>query len=133
MHFAAIFAAVSLAVSSVTASPLNPRDVDANVDALSFDVTVDADVQRVVGFDLSASNFYGAPYPPWVPESFPGWYVGDHSADFPELPCLVGVSLESHCFAFLLTLAAQAHLQAIGIAPVHLASLPHDAADPPTL
>lgn len=76
MRFAALFAAASIAASGVTASPLS----------------INLDVGNLLGFDLSASNHYGAPHPPWVPQAYPGWYVGDHAHNFPELPCLSGVS-----------------------------------------
>ncbi|RDB19595.1 hypothetical protein Hypma_013251 [Hypsizygus marmoreus] len=75
MRFAPLFAAASLAVSGVTASPLS----------------IDVDISSVIGFDLSASNFYGAPRPPWTPGAHPGWYFGDHPHLFPDLPCLEGL------------------------------------------
>ncbi|KAK0435735.1 hypothetical protein EV421DRAFT_1716457 [Armillaria borealis] len=41
---------------------------------------------------LNRGNFYGAPFPPWVQGSKPGWYYGDHPERvppfFPGLPWL---------------------------------------------
>ncbi|KAG6855967.1 hypothetical protein H0H87_008908 [Tephrocybe sp. NHM501043] len=72
MRFTALFAAASVAVSGVVATPLT---VDANA---------------LFGVQLNSANHYGAPNPPWVPDHKPGWYFGDHPHLFPELNCLEG-------------------------------------------
>ena len=45
----------------------------------------------LLGFDLSQTNNYGAPIPPWGQGTYPGWYNGDHPDLFPGIPCLSGV------------------------------------------
>jgi len=45
------------------------------------------------GADLSSSNHYGAPIPPWEPGCQPGWYYGPNPAAHPDLPCLGGVRI----------------------------------------
>ncbi|KAF9445374.1 hypothetical protein P691DRAFT_675758 [Macrolepiota fuliginosa MF-IS2] len=46
------------------------------------------------GLDLSNTNHYGSPIPPWLPGSKPGWYYGPHPGDHPDLPCLGGLICE---------------------------------------
>lgn len=76
MRFAALFAAASVTVTGIAASPLS---TGINIEAL------------VPGVDLSASNSYGAPNPPWALNGQPGWYYGQYPSLFPDLICLEGV------------------------------------------
>ncbi|KAG5641667.1 hypothetical protein DXG03_004516 [Asterophora parasitica] len=87
MRFAALFAAASLAISGVAGTPFTARDASTS----DSDSTVSVNVNAVLGSDLSAANFYGAPYPPWHPRGNPGWYFGDHGYLYPHLPCLEGL------------------------------------------
>lgn len=72
MHFAPVLAVVAVAVSSAATALVN------------FDLT------EVVGHDVSASNHYGAPTPPWDGGS-PGWYYGNYPSNYEQYPCLTGV------------------------------------------
>ncbi|KAG6908046.1 hypothetical protein DXG01_006408 [Tephrocybe rancida] len=76
MHFTAILAAASVAVSGVVATPV------------TFDVSTDF---LFGGVELSSNNHYGAPIPPWAANHKPGWYFGDNPHLFPELNCLEGL------------------------------------------
>ncbi|GLB44661.1 putative fruit-body specific protein a [Lyophyllum shimeji] len=75
MHFTALFAAASIAISGATATPLSTT----------------IDISSLFGTDLSASNHYGAPIAPWHSGANPGWYFGDHGQLFPDLLCLEGL------------------------------------------
>jgi len=75
MHFASLLAVATIAISSVTATPLSNRETDV-------EVTV------AIGFNLTVQNSYGAPIPPWVAGALPGWYDGQSPALYPDLPCL---------------------------------------------
>lgn len=91
MRFSVLLAAASAAVTSVgavpAANPLGARDfsLSLNLGGL-FD-----------GFDLTNTNHYGAPIPPWVAGHKPGWYYGPHPGSHPELPCLGGVRQRTLC------------------------------------
>jgi len=75
MHFASLLAVATIAISSVTATPLFNRETDV-------EVTV------AIGFNLTVQNSYGAPIPPWVAGALPGWYDGQSPALYPDWPCL---------------------------------------------
>lgn len=50
------------------------------------------DLQAILdGADLSDTNNYGSPQPPWVHGANPGWYYGNNPHLFPGIPCLNGV------------------------------------------
>ncbi|KAG6812619.1 hypothetical protein H0H92_001838 [Tricholoma furcatifolium] len=74
MRVTALVAAASIAVSGVMASPL----------------TVSLDATSIFG-DLSSSNYYGAPTPPWEAGANPGWYFGSSPELYPTLTCLEGL------------------------------------------
>ncbi|PPQ90270.1 hypothetical protein CVT25_013095 [Psilocybe cyanescens] len=76
MRFATLLTAATVAVSGVAASP---------VTLFGFDLT------SVIGFDLTQTNHYGSPFPPWHPQGKPGWYYGDNPFLFPDIPCLSGI------------------------------------------
>ena len=98
MRFGALFAITSLA-ATVIASPLNirtPQDAVPEPEVPAPDgsdgtVSEESLLGLLGGFDLSATNHYGAPNPPWTPQGTPGWYFGDHSYMFPHLPSLEGL------------------------------------------
>uniref|UniRef100_A0A8H8CEQ0 Uncharacterized protein n=1 Tax=Psilocybe cubensis TaxID=181762 RepID=A0A8H8CEQ0_PSICU len=76
MRFATLASAAAVAVSGVAASP---------VTIFGFDLT------GVIGFDLTQTNHYGSPLPPWHPQGKPGWYFGNSPHLYPEIPCLSGI------------------------------------------
>ncbi|KAF8890617.1 hypothetical protein BD779DRAFT_1469145 [Infundibulicybe gibba] len=78
MRFATLFTATTLALGAA-ASP-TPDTLTATVDLTSL-----------FGIDLTSSNHYGAPNPPWVHGANPGWYYGNDPFKYPELPCLIGI------------------------------------------
>jgi len=82
MRFSALFS--TLTAVAVTTGPVFVSSAPATG-------TVNFDVSSLFGFDLSASNHYGAPHAPWESGAHPGWYFGDHGHLFPELPCLEGL------------------------------------------
>ncbi|KAF4612039.1 hypothetical protein D9613_003800 [Agrocybe pediades] len=75
MRFTKVFAAATLALSGVSASP----------------VTVTFDLIGILGFDLTEGNKYNSPIPPWLHGSKPGWYYGNNPFAYKDLPCLVGI------------------------------------------
>jgi len=78
MRLSALFSVVSIAVAGVASSPLNSRNVAG----------------LLGGADLSPANCYGAPNPPWILNSKPGWYYGNSPGLYPDLPSLIdGVRL----------------------------------------
>lgn len=85
MRFAALFAITTAAVASVGGVP-TATEVD------SRDLSLSLNLGGLFGdFDLSNTNHYGAPIPPWAPGHKPGWYYGPHPGNHPQLPCLGGV------------------------------------------
>ncbi|XP_006462998.1 hypothetical protein AGABI2DRAFT_194039 [Agaricus bisporus var. bisporus H97] len=85
MRFAALLAAAVAATTSVGAVPAH-QPVESRDFSFSLNLGDLFD-----GFDLSNNNHYGAPIPPWVSGSKPGWYYGPHPGDHPHLPCLGGL------------------------------------------
>jgi len=85
MRFTSLCAVVVAAVTSVggvpTASAVRSTDISLDLGGLFG------------GADLSSSNHYGAPIPPWEPGCKPGWYYGPNPGDHPDLPCLGGVCI----------------------------------------
>jgi len=74
MRFTNLLTAVSIAstaASGVLASAVVGKD-------LSLDLSV----------QLSLSNHYGAPHPPWESGCYPGWYYGHDGGYLGELPTL---------------------------------------------
>lgn len=49
-------------------------------------------LQQATGYDLSNTNHYGSPIPPWKAGHQPGWYYGSSPEKFPGIPCLSGAS-----------------------------------------
>jgi hypothetical protein len=50
-------------------------------------------VQQATGFDLTNTNKYGSPTPPWESGHKPGWFYGQNNPfKYPQYPCLSGVS-----------------------------------------
>ncbi|TFK39300.1 hypothetical protein BDQ12DRAFT_698277 [Crucibulum laeve] len=49
-------------------------------------------MQELFGTDLSASNHFGAPFPPWAHGAHPGWYFGHFPWLHNGLPCFPGPS-----------------------------------------
>ncbi|KAK7444342.1 hypothetical protein VKT23_015354 [Stygiomarasmius scandens] len=66
MRFIAVSTCLLAAIGSVCAVPAPAADTNAAA------ATTD------LGSNLVASNFYGAPIPPWKKGYHPGWYYGDH-------------------------------------------------------
>lgn len=90
MRFTALCAIVTAAVTSVggvpTASTVRSTDISLDLGGLFGGGLFG-------GADLSSSNHYGAPIPPWEPGCQPGWYYGPNPAAHPDLPCLGGVRI----------------------------------------
>lgn len=87
MRFTALCAIVAAAATSVGGVPTASA-------VLSRDISLSLNLPGLLnGFDLSNTNHYGAPIPPWEPGSKPGWYYGPHPGDHPDLPCLGGVCI----------------------------------------
>jgi hypothetical protein len=97
MRFSALLATTAVAVTSVrgvpTANAVESRDLSLSLNLGGL----------FNGMDLSNTNHYGAPIPPWAPGHKPGWYYGPHPGDHPDLPCLGGVRLIAYIEAFPLT------------------------------
>lgn len=55
-------------------------------------VTNDADIYSAFGANLTPSNKYNSPLPPWKKGAKPGWYYGSKPSAFPDIPCFNGVS-----------------------------------------
>jgi hypothetical protein len=91
MRFTAFFAAATAATTCVLAVP-DTRPIEARDISLSLDMN-----SLFGGFDLSNTNNYGSPLPPWVHGNKPGWYYGPHPRDHPNLPCLGGVGFSTSC------------------------------------
>ncbi|KAJ3562716.1 hypothetical protein NP233_g9399 [Leucocoprinus birnbaumii] len=85
MRFAAVFALANVAIASVGAVPA-ANTVETRDLSLSLNLG-----NLFPGFDMSNTNHYGAPIPPWKPGSKPGWYYGPHPGNHPSLPCLGGL------------------------------------------
>lgn len=87
MRFTALCTVVAVAVTSArgvpTANTVQSRDIGISLNLGSI----------FGGADLSSTNHYGAPIPPWEPGCKPGWYYGPHPGDHPDLPCLGGVCI----------------------------------------
>ncbi|KAL9711425.1 hypothetical protein Ac2012v2_005970 [Leucoagaricus gongylophorus] len=85
MRFTALCTVVAVAVTSArgvpTANTVQSRDIGISLNLGSI----------FGGADLSSTNHYGAPIPPWEPGCKPGWYYGPHPGDHPDLPCLGGL------------------------------------------
>ncbi|KAF5348502.1 hypothetical protein D9756_009642 [Leucocoprinus leucothites] len=85
MRFTSLLTVAAAAVTSVrgvpTANTVESRDISLSLNLGGL----------FNGFDLSSANHYGAPSPPWVHGSKPGWYYGPHPGNHPTLPCLGGL------------------------------------------
>jgi len=87
MRFTALCAVVAAAVTSVGGVPTTSV-------VRSTNINIPLDLGDLLGgADLSDTNHYGAPIPPWEPGCKPGWYYGPHPGDHPDLPCLGGVCI----------------------------------------
>jgi len=68
----------------VTAAAVLAASTGVSAQAFGFSLN------NVIGFDLTQSNHYGAPTPPWHGGK-PGWYYGNNPSKYPQYPCLSGI------------------------------------------